>query len=112
MKKPLSSIIFSQNGMRQAENQRKKFLVPNSVQPQLGQENFQKNSKKNQKIKKLNSNIISIQKGLREAKKERKKFQSRIPLKSEPGKKIPKKRAKKFTKLKNLFLALFLAKTR
>ena len=33
-----------------------------------------KNSKKIQKIKKVNSDIISIQNGLGEAKKERKKF--------------------------------------
>ena len=52
----------------------KKILVPNSLHTQPGQENFEKNSKKIQKIKKLNSDIISIQKRLREAEKEREKF--------------------------------------
>ena len=32
IKKPLSSIIFSQNGMRLAEKEKKKKLAPNSVQ--------------------------------------------------------------------------------
>ena len=59
--------------MRQAEKE-KKFLVPNSVQAQPEIENSKKNSKKIQKIKKVNSGIISIQNGLTEAEKERKKF--------------------------------------
>ena len=49
---------------------------------------------------------------MREAEKERKKIDSRIPFIVGPGKKILKKIAKKFKKLKNLFLELFLAKTR
>ena len=89
----------------------KKILVPNSVHTRPGQENSQRNSKKIQKIKKLNSSFISIQKGLREAEKERKKFWSRIPFILNLGKKISKKIAKKFKKLNNPFLALFLAKT-
>ena len=60
--------------MRKDEKERKKNLVPNFVYTRLGQENSQKNSKKIQKIKKLNSSMISIQKGLREAKKERNNF--------------------------------------
>ena len=74
-------------------------------------ENSRKNSKKIQKIKKVNSSIIYIQNGLGEAEKARKKFYSRIPFLHDPGKKIPKKIAKKFKKLKNLFPALFLAQT-
>ena len=58
--------------MRVAEKE-KKILVPNSVHTRPGQENSEKNSKKIQKIKKLNSGIISMQKGLREAEKEKKK---------------------------------------
>ena len=52
----------------------KNILVPNSVHNRPGQENSKQNSKKIQKIKKLNSGFISIQKELREAEKERKKF--------------------------------------
>ena len=58
--------------MRVAEKE-KKILVPNSVHTRPGQENSEKNSKKIQKIQKLNSGIISMQKGLREAEKEKKK---------------------------------------
>ena len=46
IKKPLSDIIFSQNGMRQAEKEKKKNLLPNFVQTRLGQDNSEKNSKK------------------------------------------------------------------
>ena len=49
---------------------REKNLVPNAVRTQPGKENSEKNSKKIQKIKKVNSSIISIQNGLREAEKE------------------------------------------
>ena len=58
--------------MRLAEKMKKKNLVPNSVHTQLGQENSKKNSKKIQKIKKLNSGIISMQKGWRDAEKKKK----------------------------------------
>ena len=53
---------------------RKKILVPNFFPTQPELENSQKNSKKFQKIKKVNSDIISIQNGLSEAEKERKKI--------------------------------------
>ena len=52
----------------------KKILVRNSVTTQPVLENSKKNSKKIQKIKKVNSGIISIQNGLRDAEKERTKF--------------------------------------
>ena len=48
MKKTLSGIIFSQNGMRQAEKE-KKILDPNSVHTRPGQENSEKNRKKKSK---------------------------------------------------------------
>ena len=92
----------------------KNILVPNSVHTQLGQENFEKNSKKIQKIEKpLSSTIFrkKKKKGMRQVEKEKKKFQSRFPFILYPGKKIPKKIAKKFKKLKNHFPALFIAKT-
>ena len=50
IKKPLSSIIFSQNGMRLAEKETKKTLVPNSVHTRPREENSEKNSKKIKKF--------------------------------------------------------------
>ena len=110
IKKPLSGIIFSQNGLRQAEKERKKNLVANSVHSQPGQEYSVKSSKKNQKIKIPRSSIIFSQNGMRQPGKERKKIQSRIPFILDQGKNIPKKIAKKIKKLKNLGPALFLSK--
>ena len=52
----------------------KKILVTNSGHTRPGKENSKQNSKKIQKIKKLNSGFISIQKGLSEAEKEKKKI--------------------------------------
>ena len=97
--------------MRQAEKEKKKNLVPNSVRTQPKQETSKNNCKKIQKIKKINSGIISIQNGLSEAEKERKKIQPPIPFILDPGKKIPTKIVKKFKNLKNHFPALFFAKT-
>ena len=56
--KPLSRIIYNQNGMRKAEKEKKKILVPNSVHTRHGQENSEKNSKKIQKIIKHLPGII------------------------------------------------------
>ena len=53
---------------------RKKNLVPNSVPTQPELENSKKNSKKFQKIIKVNSGNISIQNGLSVAEKEKKKI--------------------------------------
>ena len=50
IKKPLSDITLSQNGMRQAEKEKKKNLLPNFVQTRLGKDNSEKNSKKIEKI--------------------------------------------------------------
>ena len=111
IKKPLSSIIFSQNGIRQAEKGRKKFqsLIPFILD--LVKKIPKKMAKCIKKLKKPLSGLIFCQNGMRQAEKGRKKFQSRIPFIPDPGKKIPKKIAKKFKKLKNLFQAIFLAKT-
>ena len=76
--------------MRQAEKEKKKILLPNSVQTRLGQENSEKNSKKIEKIKKPLSDIIFSQNGMRQAEKERKKFYFRIPFILDADKKIPK----------------------
>ena len=85
--------------MRQAEKEKKKNLVPNSVQPRPGQENSEKNSKKVQKIIKPLPGIIFSQNGLRYTEKGKTKFQPRIPFILNPGKKILKKIVKKFKKL-------------
>ena len=77
--------------MRQGKKEKKKNLLPNSIQTRLGQENFEKNSKKTENIKKPLSNIIFSQNGMRQAEKEKKKFYSRIPFILDPDKKIPKK---------------------
>ena len=96
--------------MVQAEKEKKKNLVPNSIHTRPGQENSEKNSKKIQKIRKPLSGIVFSQNKIRQAEKERKKFYSQIPLILDPGKKIPKKIAKKLKKLKKLFPTLFLVK--
>ena len=94
IKKPLSGIIFSQNGIRQVEKE-KKYLVPNSIHTRPGQENSKKNSKK---IQKPLSGIIFSQNEIRQAEKERKKFHSQIPLILNLGKKIQKRNSKKIKK--------------
>ena len=85
--------------MRQAEKEKKKKLVPNSIYTRPGQENSEKNSKKIQKIIKPLLGIIFSQNGMRQAEKVKTKFQSRIPFIFDPGKKIPKKIVKIFKKL-------------
>ena len=57
-----------------AQERVKKVLATNSVHTRLEQENSKQNSKKIQKIKKVNSGFISVKKGLRETDKEKKKF--------------------------------------
>ena len=77
--------------MRQASKEKKKILLPNSVQTRLGQENSEKNSKKIEKIKKPLSDIIFSQNRMRQAEKEKKKFYIQIPFILVADKKIPKK---------------------
>ena len=60
-----SSIISNQNGLSEAEKERKKILVLNFVHTRPGEENSKKNSKKIQKIKKPLSGIICSQNGMR-----------------------------------------------
>ena len=67
------ALFLPKTGMRQADKERKKIysrilFLPNPIQK------FEiKNSKKIQKIKKVNFDIISIQNGLGEGKNEKKK---------------------------------------
>ena len=51
--------------MRSAEKEKKKKFGPNSAHTEPWQENFEKNSKKIQKNKKLLSSIIPSQNGMR-----------------------------------------------
>ena len=82
--------------MRQAEKEKKKILVPNSVHTRPGQENSKKNSKKIQKIIKPVPGLSFNQNGMRQSEKERKKFLFRIPFILDLGKKNPKKIVKNF----------------
>ena len=82
--------------MRQAEKEKTKILIPNSVHARPGQENSEKNMNKIKKIiKPLFGNTFS-QNGMSQAEKEKKKIQSLIPFILNPGKKISKKIEKKF----------------
>ena len=82
IKKSLPGIIFSRNGMRQAEKEKKKILVPNSVHTRPGQENFKKNSKK---IKKPHPSIIFCQNGMRLDEKKKKKILVPNSVHTRPG---------------------------
>ena len=87
----------------------KKILVPNFVHTRPGQENSKENSKKIQKIKKVNSGIISIQNGLKEAEKEEKKNFVPNSVPTQPWLKNSVKKSIN-QKIKNIILALFLSK--
>ena len=70
LKKQLSDVIFSENGMRQDEIGRerdKRIVDPNSAHTRLGGENCKKKkSKKIQKIKKQLPGVSFSQKGIRQ----------------------------------------------
>ena len=53
--------FLSKKGLRDAEKEKKKILVPNYVPTLAGQENSEKNNKKIQKIRKPLSGIIFSQ---------------------------------------------------
>ena len=107
LKKTLSGVIFSENGVRQAKKERKKFQsrIPFTLDP------GKRIPKKIEKMEKPLCGIIFSHNGMKQAEKEGKKFQTRIPFILDPCQEIPKKKAKKFKKLKKPFPALFLAKT-
>ena len=65
IEKPLSDIIFWQNGVEIGRERGKKILLPNSVPTRPGQENSETNSKKIEKIKKPLPDIIFCQNGMR-----------------------------------------------
>ena len=59
------TLFLAKMGWDRPRKRKKKILLPNSVQTQLGQENSEKNSKKIEKIKKPLSDIIFSQNGMR-----------------------------------------------
>ena len=78
--------------MRQAEKE-KKDLDPNSVRTRPGQENSEKNRKKNQKINKTNFWHYFLPKWDEIGReREKKKFNSRILFLPNPSLKIPNKK--------------------
>ena len=69
----------------------KKNLLQNSVHTRPGQENFEKKSKKIQKIVKPHPGIILSQNGMGLTEKVKTKFYTRIPFILDQGKKFRKK---------------------
>ena len=95
LKKPLSDINFSQNGMIQAEKEKKKFYsrIPFILDP--GKKIPKKIAKKLKKFKKPLSDLIFSQNGMRQAKKEKKKnFASEFRSNSTRARKFRKKQQK------------------
>ena len=80
IKKPLSDIIFSQNGMRQAGKEKKKFYFRIPFKPDSGKRIPKTIAKKLVKLIKPLFDINSSQNGMRQAEKEKKKFYFRIPF--------------------------------
>ena len=81
------AILLDKTGRDRRKKTEKKNFVPNSIHHRPGEGNSEKNSKKIQKIKKVNSGIIPIQNGLKEAEKEKKNFYS---VRIRPGQQIQK----------------------
>ena len=113
MKNLFLALFLAKSGWDRPRKREKNFPPEFSSYPTRDRKFEIRNSKKIQKIKKVNSDIISIQNELGEGKKkEKKKIYSWIPFIVDPCKEIPKKKAKKFKKLKKKpFPALLLAKT-
>ena len=65
LKNHFPTLFLAKTGLDRPRKRKKKFLLPNSVQTRLGQENSEKNSKKIEKIKKPLSVIIFSQNGMR-----------------------------------------------
>ncbi|MDM1279370.1 hypothetical protein HXZ65_14150, partial [Acinetobacter indicus] len=80
-----------------------------STRPKL--DNFEKNSKKIQKLIKHYSGNISSQNGSGQAEREGERNYRSGPFVPDPNERLPKKIAKKSKKLKNIILALFQVKT-
>ena len=90
--------------------QKKKVIIPIHSKPAQNRE-FQKNNKKNQKIKKHHYGFIRSKKGTGQAKSDTKKKLSFRSIPTRPEIENSKKIAKKYKKLRNNIVASFQAKT-
>ena len=88
------ALFLAKTGWDWPTKREKKFTPEFYSYPTRARKFEIKNSKKIQKIKKVNSGIISIQNGLGEGKNEKKKIYSWIPFILDPCKEIPKKKIK------------------
>ena len=77
----------------------KKNLVPNSVHTRPGQENFEKNRKKNQKIKNLFPELVPSKTGVDRLKKREKKNLVPISVQTWLGEENSEKKSKKIQKI-------------
>ena len=111
IKKSLSDIIFSQNTMRQAEKEKKKFYFRIPFELDSGKKIPKKIAKKLKKLKKPLSDFIFCQNGMSQAETEKKEILLPNSVHTRLGQENSEKVANKLKKLKNLFPTLFLAKT-
>ena len=101
LKKPLSDNNFSQNGMRQAEKEKKKNFTPEFRSYLTQARKFRKKiAKKLKKLKKPLSDIIFCQNGMRQAEKEKKKILLPNFVQSRLGQENSEKNCKKIEKIK------------
>ena len=103
MKKPLSDVIFSQNGMGQAEKEKKKIYFRISFILDSGKKIPKKIANKFKKLKNLFPTLFLAKTGWDRPRKREKNFTPEFRSYST--------QTKKLKKLKNLFPTLFLAKT-
>ena len=100
MKIPHSGIIFSQNGIRQAEKEKKKILVLKFVHTRPGQESSERNSKKNSENYKTPFRRYFYPKRV-EGDRERGKKKNLVPnsVHTRPGKENSQKNSRKIQKI-------------
>ena len=96
-KNPFPAIFLARIGCDRLRK-REKNLVPNFVHTQPGQENSEKNRKRNQKIKKPLSCFIFSQNRIRQGKKEKKKILVPNSVHTRPGRENSEKNSKKIKK--------------
>ena len=90
--------MFSQNGMRQIEKERK-ILVPNSVHTLLGPENFEKKKHKNSKNLKIPFRLYFQPKRDEIGRKGENKILVPNSVHTRPGKEYSEKNSKKIQKI-------------
>ena len=93
--------------MKETEKaKKKKNLVPNLVHTRPGQENFEKNSEKIQKIKKPLSGIILTQNRMRLVEKSEKKLLVPNSVHTRPGQENSEKNSKKIQQIKKPYSSI------